>query len=185
MPEHDNELTQWLRDWRDGDESALDRLSSAVYATLHRMADNRLFGERNSTLQPTELVHEAFIRVLGADIDWTDRAHFFAVVARNMRTALIDHARARDAIKRGAGAIRVTLDESLLDQQRSAADILQVDQALSRLADFDGRSAEVIELTYFGGLDRNEIAVVIGHSVPTVDRALRFGRAWLARELER
>lgn len=180
-----SELTQWLHDWRGGDEAALERLSAAVYQTLHRMADRRLVGEHDSTLQPTELVHEAFMRVIGADVDYTDRAHFFAIVARNMRAALIDHARARNADKRGAGAMRVTLDESILDEQRSAADFLHLDDALDKLARIDARAAEAIELTYFGGLDRNAIALVAEVSVPTVDRALRFGRAWLARELDK
>jgi RNA polymerase sigma factor (TIGR02999 family) len=179
-----SDLTSWLHAWRNGDEAAFAKLSDAVYRTLHKMADQRLHNERNATLQPTELVHEAFMRIIGSNIDWTDRAHFFAVVARNMRAALIDHARAREAAKRGSGAVKVTLDEQLLAEGNSAADLLSLDQALRNLASTDQRAADVIELTYFGGLERDDIAQVLGISVPTVDRALRFGRAWLARELD-
>jgi RNA polymerase sigma factor (TIGR02999 family) len=177
------DLTRWLHAWRAGDAAAFEHLSAAVYRTLHRMADRRLVGERNATLQPTELVHEAFMRLIGADVNWTDRAHFFAVVARNMRAALVDHARARDAAKRGGDAIRVTLDEAMAGNGAPATDFLIVEQALQRLAGVDARAGEAIELTYFGGLERDEIATVLSISVPTVDRALRFGRAWLAREL--
>jgi RNA polymerase sigma factor (TIGR02999 family) len=179
------DLTVLLHAWRGGDEAAFAQLSAAVYRALHRMADRKLVGERNATLQPTELVHEAFMRVIGADIAWTDRVHFFAVVARNMRAVLIDHARARDAAKRGAGALRVTLDEAIADPDRPVADLLMLDQALRRLSEIDARAGEAIELSYFGGLERDEVAAAIGVSVPTVDRALRFGRAWLARELDR
>jgi RNA polymerase sigma factor (TIGR02999 family) len=175
-------LTTWLHAWRAGDQQAFAKLSDAVYQTVHEMARARLSREANSTLQPTELVHETFLRIMGADVSWTDRAHFFAVVARNIRGALIDHARARTANKRGAGDIRVTLDERIEAPENASIELLMLDQALHKLTTLDARAAEVVEMSYFGGLERQEIAEVLNTSVATVDRALRFGRAWLTRE---
>ena len=175
-------MTGWLHAWRGGDQKAFAKLSAAVYQTVHDMARARLSRESNATLQPTELAHEAFLRVMGADVPWTDRAHFFAVVARNMRTALIDHARARTASKRGAGAIKVTLDERFEAPEQASIELLMLDQALHKLSNVDARAAEVVEMSYFGGLERQEISEVLQLSVTTVDRALRFGRAWLTRE---
>jgi RNA polymerase sigma factor (TIGR02999 family) len=180
------DLTRWLHAWRGGDQIAFAKLSDAVYQTVHDMARARLSREPSATLQATELAHEAFLRVMGADVPWTDRAHFFAVVARNMRTALIDHARARAAGKRGAGALKVTLDERLESPDSPSAqvaiELLALDQALHKLSALDARAAEVVEMSYFGGLEQQEIAEVLQLSVTTVERALRFARAWLKRE---
>ncbi|MDZ3824595.1 MAG: ECF-type sigma factor [Pseudoxanthomonas sp.] len=176
-------LTVLMRAWQAGDGQARERLNAAVYQELRVMARRRLAGERGGhTLQPTALVHEAWLRMADGDADWRDRAHFFATAALHMRSVLVDHARARLADKRGGGALRVTLDDGLAASDADA-DFLALDQALAELESEDARTAKVIELTYFAGLKRDEIAHVLEVSVPTVDRALRFGRAWLRQAL--
>jgi RNA polymerase sigma factor (TIGR02999 family) len=180
-------ITVLLKAWQGGDRAAFERLSASVYDELRSMARRRLASERGGhTLQPTALVHEAYMRLVDGDVDWRDRAHFFATAALHMRSVLVDHARARLADKRGGGALRVTLDERSAGASGDAdadADFLALDEALRTLEREDPRTAKVIELTYFGGLKREEIAHVLEVSVPTVDRGLRFGRAWLKQSL--
>lgn len=177
-------VTELLHAWRGGDDAALPQLTQLVYAQLHAMADRRLFGANAAaTLNPTALVHEAFLRLCAADIDWHDRAHFFALAALHMRNVLVDHARGVQAQKRGGTAIRVTLTGERASTHEPDAELLALNEALQHLECEDARTGKIIELTYFGGLDRNEIAHVLDVSVPTVDRGLRFGRAWLRREL--
>lgn len=175
-------ITALLHAWRDGDAGALPQLTELVYAHLRTLARQRLRGSEPSTLDPTSLVHESFLRLCNADVDWRDRAHFFALAALHMRNVLIDHARARDADKRGGGAVHVTLTADAASAS-ATPELLALDAALRRLEDEDARTGKIIELTYFGGLNRDEIAHVLAVSVPTVDRGLRFGRAWLKREL--
>ncbi len=146
------------------------------------MAEECLRGERiGHTLQPTALVNEAYLRLVGAEVPWQDRAHFFAVAATTMRRVLVDHARARGRLKRAGRP--VSLEDSLLVSPERADDFLVVNDALDRLTAKDARAARVIELHYFGGLTYEETAEALGISAATVDRDLRFARAWLHREL--
>ncbi len=176
-------ITELLRAWRAGQTAVLPRLTDLVYDELHRMAWRRLRAADAPTLNPTALVHEAFLRLCQSDVDWRDRAHFFALAALHMRNVLVDHARAQQAEKRGGGALHVTLTAAGADGADGSADLLALHQALQRLEAEDARTGKIIELTYFGGLNRDEVAHVLEVSVPTVDRGLRFGRAWLRREL--
>lgn len=178
------ELTRLLADWREGDERALDLLVPRVYDELRSLAAACLAGERpGHTLQATALVHEAYGRLVGTEIPWEDRAHFFAVAAGTMRRILVDHARARSAQKRGGDAVPVTLEEGLVAVGPRGDDLLALDEALERLTEFDERKARVVELRYFGGLNATEIGTVVGVAVATVQRDLRAARAWLHREL--
>lgn len=181
----DSELTQLLQAWRGGDRRALDRLLPEVYALLRRMASSRIgSNDRTPTLEPTALVHEALLRLMGQGADWQNRSHFLAIAALQMRAVLVDHARARMAAKRGGGAAMVTL--GALDSQsqtRNEIDLLALDQAMDQLRAQDERTARVIEMNYFAGMQREEIAEVLAVSVATVDRDLRFARAFLSRQL--
>jgi RNA polymerase sigma factor (TIGR02999 family) len=175
-------ITELLHAWREGDEQVLPQLTQIVYAQLRRMAANRL-GGANQTLTPTALVHEAFLRLCDANIDWRDRAHFYALAALHMRNVLVDYARAQHAEKRGGQFVQVTLTDASEPLGESGFDLMLLDQAMQRLERDDARTGKIIELTYFGGLNRDEISHVLDISIPTVDRGLRFGRAWLRREL--
>ena len=177
----DQPVTRLLREWRDGDGAALETLLPIVYAEIHRLAAGYLRHERGGhTLSPTDLISEAFLRLAGAEQpDWSDRAHFFAIAARHMRQILVDHARRRRARKRGGGAERVTLDETIaLDRP---LELVALDDALRALAVVDERLAQLIELHYFGGLSQKEIAAVLKQHVNTVAKDLKLAEAWLAR----
>lgn len=190
-PEESAEITRLLKAWGRGDAAALDRLTPLVYDRLHRMARAYMRGERpGDTLQATALVNEAFLRLVDArDLDWTDRAHFFAVCARVMRRILVDAARSRAAIKRGGQADRAEHSTAIhLDQLPSpayalSAQVCALDEALDMLAQIDPRRAHVIELRFFGGLSVEETARVLQVSPQTVMREWKLARAWLAREL--
>lgn len=181
----DGNLTTLLRDWRAGDDTARDRLLAEVYDTLRGMAAARMRrAGRAETLQPTAVVNEALLRLLGKDTDWEDRAHFFALAALKMRAVLVDHARARAAEKRGGDVALVTLSHAEREGgQDAGVEVLALHQAIERLAARDERAARALEMAYFGGMAQAEIACVLGVSVPTVERDLRFARAWLNREL--
>jgi RNA polymerase sigma-70 factor (ECF subfamily) len=154
-----------------------------VYGELHRLASLHMRREQGGhTLQPTALVHEAYARLAASDLTLQDRKHFFAVASRAMRRILVDHARSRGSLKRGANAARVPLDEGIADPG-PREEVLELDDALSRLAAVDERKARVVELHYFGGLSYDEIAEVEGVSAATVDRDLRFAKAWLQAAL--
>ena len=161
-------ITELLRQWRGGDESAFSELTNYVYRDLRRRASAYLRGERaNHTLHTTGLVHEAVIKLIGKDdIDWADRNHFFAVAAQVMRRILVDHARSRSREKRGGKAEDIPLDE-----------------ALDQLASFDERQAKIVELKYFGGMTLDETAEVLGVSRETVKRDWQIARAWLRQQL--
>jgi RNA polymerase sigma factor (TIGR02999 family) len=181
------ELTRLLKAWNDGDASALDRLTPVVYDELHHLARCNLVGERpGHLLQPSALVNEAFLRLIGgAPVDWASRKHFFAFSARLMREILIDFARAEDTRKRGNRTPQVDLSE-VPDLAASAADLvdfIDLDEALNDLASLDPRQAQVVELRYFGGLENAEIAELLGISEPTVVRDWRVARAWLFTRL--
>jgi RNA polymerase sigma factor (TIGR02999 family) len=183
----DPAITRLLQEWRVGRSDALERLVPLVYRELHGLAARHLVRERAAhTLQPTALVHEAYLRLSKTALpDWQDRAHFFAVAAKVMRRILVDHARQRGRIKRGSAAPVVPLDD--VDPAGGAAidpvDALALDGALSRLEDQDAQQAQVVELRFFGGLTVEETAEVMGVSSGTVKRDWVVARAWLYREL--
>jgi len=178
------DVTRLLVDWRNGDAAALEELTPLIYNDLMRLARARLRAEsRDCTLQPTALVHESYLRlVCETKLPVENRAHFYAVAANVMRRVLIDYARKRKAKKRGAG-LRVTLRTDIEIADGTEPDSLMLDDALKKLAEFDARKAQAIELKYFGGLTTEEIGMVLGISVATVGRELRVGQAWLRREL--
>lgn len=180
-----SEVTLLLADVRAGRAGAADRLFPLVYDELRRLAASYLRRERRDhTLQPTALVHEAFLRLVGAeDQRWESRAHFLAVAARAMRRILIDHARGRHAQKRGGKAAKVSLAD--LDQPAVDRDdyLIALDEALERLGRLDERQARVVELRFFGGLTIEEAAAVLGVSHATVERDWNVAKAWLHREV--
>lgn len=179
------EVTHLLAAVAQGDRQALDEMLPLVYGELRRLADGYLREERpDHTLQPTALVHEAYLRLVNQrTVDWRNRAHFIGVAAQLMRRILVKHAEAKRAGKRGAGAERITLDRAVGAFAEQDLDVLAVDLALARLTTIDERKARVVELRFFGGLTSAEIAEVIGVSTATVERDYTFARAWLHREL--
>jgi RNA polymerase sigma factor (TIGR02999 family) len=164
------DVTQLLKDWRQGRRDALDGLLPLIYGELRQMARRHLAGEPRHTLQPTELVHEAFIKLVDQRADWQNRVHFYGIAATCMRRILVDHARRKRAAKRPQAAAAVDLDDAALGASRPMDTILAVDEALTRLAAVNPRHAQIAELRFFGGLDVNEIAEVIGMSEATVTR---------------
>ncbi|MEM6512842.1 MAG: ECF-type sigma factor, partial [Pseudomonadota bacterium] len=146
-------ITQLLNRWGSGDKAAELKLTPIVYAELQRMAKRLFLGERpGHTLQPTALVHEAFVKLVDVDVTWQDRAHFFSLAARMMRRLLVNHANARNAAKRGGDAIKVTFADAVVVDGDADADLLDLEEALQALSELDARKAELIELQYFGGL---------------------------------
>ena len=180
------DITIWLAEWRHGDDAALERLVPLVYDELRRIAARQLRGERsNHTLQPTELVHEAFLRLVRQNVSWQNRAHFFGVAAEIMRRLLVDHARKKRADKRGAGMETIALDERIEWPAARDLDIVALDECLTALAELDPQQAKVVELRFFAGLSIEETAEVLGVSDSTVKREWRVARAWLLREMQR
>jgi RNA polymerase sigma-70 factor, ECF subfamily len=178
------ELTGLMRAWQAGDAGAGEQLLSLVYPRVRAIAAQALRGRADATLAPTELAHEALLRLLGDQPDWQDRQHFFHVVAQATRQILVDHARRRLADKRGGGQAHLPLSAAEhASQPDQASVLLRVDEALSELATLDPRRARIVELVYFGGFSRPEIAQALAISEGTVDRDLRFARAWLKQAL--
>ncbi len=181
-----NEVTRLLVDWQHGDKAALDDLMPLVYHELRRLAASYLKSERrNHTLQPTALIHEAYVRMVDQALpEWQNRAHFFGVAARLMRQILVDHARTRGATKRGGEHARISLDDAPpVFTHDDAASLLMLDEALTRLAEFDERKSRVVEMRAFGGMSVEDTARILGVSEPTVKRDMRLAQAWLRREL--
>jgi len=177
-------LTDLLESWQRGEGAAFSKLFELAYDELKQIAAQRLRQAGSDlTLTPTVLLHEAYLRVAGKSLDWDNRAHFFASMSLYIRSALVDHARARQSAKRGGADLRISLSDGQLGEESMVADLLALDQALTRLAGLDPRCAEVLHLTHFAGLDREQITVVLGVSLSSVDRDLRFARAWLREEL--
>ena len=178
------DTTRLLRDIREGDENAAERLVPLIYEDLRALAARYMRNEPpDHTLQPTALVHEAFLRLVDTDrVEWRTRAHFLAIAARTMRRILVDHARRRRAVKRGGGR-KVTLVEGLAFSEPRPLDLVALDDALAKLGGIDERQCSVVELRFFGGLAVEEIAEVLHVSTATVKRDWRFARAWLLREL--
>lgn len=185
MSSESMDVSRVLADLRAGDRSAFDRLIPLIYDELRRLARHVLAGRpRGATLQTTALVHEAVLRFVHRDdLGWENRAHLFGAAAKAMRCVLVDHARARMAAKRGGGEAHVYLDEALAVFEERNLDVLALDQALERLAAFDPRKAQMVELRFFGGLTNAQTAQVLGISEPTVERDWQLARAWLRKEL--
>lgn len=183
--EAQHEVTEILHEWSGGDPKAPERLMPFVYDELRRLARSFLFQERGDhTLQPTALVHEAYVRLVDQTrVNWQNRAHFYGIAASMMRRVLIDHARAHAAEKRGGGAVRLSLDDVQVPLEQRAADFVALDAALKRLSQFDERKGKVVEMRFFGGLTDEEIAEVLGVTSRTVLRDWKKARLWLYREL--
>lgn len=178
-------VTQLLRAWASGDPGALEKLTPLVHAELHRLAVRAMAGERpDHTLQPTALVHEAYVHLMSSrNVVWKDRAHFFALAARLMRRILVDFARARQSGKRGNGDRPVSLEDLTIVSPQRAPYLMALDDALTRLAEMDARKSAVVELRFFGGLSVEETAEVLKVSRDTVLRDWKMARLWLRREI--
>jgi RNA polymerase sigma factor (TIGR02999 family) len=179
------QVTQLLLAWSQGEESALEKLTPVVYEELRRLAHRYMGGERlGHTLQTTALVNEAYVRLIdGKQVNWQNRAHFFAVSARLMRRILVDWARSRQSQKRGDQPQRVTLDEALMLTRGRNEDLVALDEALKSLTEVDPRKSQVVEMRFFGGLSVEETAEVLKVSPDTVLRDWRLAKLWLLREL--
>jgi len=179
-----HDVTRLLAEWAKGNLQALDDLTPLVYNELRRLAASHLRKEwKSHTLQPTALVHEAYLRLVDQrNPDWQNRSHFFGVAARLMRQILVDHARERQAGKRTA--LRVPLEEAVSFQQERSRDLVALDEGLSALEKLDPRKCKAVELRYFGGLSMDEIAQALDVSAVTVRRDLRMAEAWLHREMQ-
>lgn len=177
-------VTILLQQWSEGNQEALDQLMPVVYGQLRKLAAYSLRGERpGHTLRATELVHEAYLKLVDSEIPWQNRAHFYAVAANVLRHILVDHAKAKQREKRGAGAEKIPLDEAVLIGPEAPSEVVDLDEALTRLAVNDKRKSQIVELTFFGGMTHEEIAAVMSISPKTVQRELRVAKAWLHREL--
>lgn len=179
-------VTQLLMEWRNGDRQALDALIPIVYDELRAIARRYMNRERSGhTLQTAALINEAWLRLVDKqDIAWQNRTHFFAISARIMRNLLVDHARARQMEKRGGGAVQVSLNEAIAGSEpEMTVDMLSLDEALTRLAEFDERKARIVELRFFGGLSADETAEALDLSEITIKREWLKAKAWLFREL--
>jgi RNA polymerase sigma factor (TIGR02999 family) len=178
-------VTKLLKQWRGGDSRALDELVPIIYDELRRLAGRCLYSERpGHTLRATALVHEAYFRLSDAEVDWQDRAHFYAIAARVMRRILVEYARAHRRHKRGSGNVPIPLDEAVLVGPQAAAIVEDLDEALERLAAIDARKSEIVQLLFFGGLTYEETAAALHVSAATVHRELKLAKAWLLREME-
>jgi RNA polymerase sigma factor (TIGR02999 family) len=184
IPSHD--ITQLLRAWGQGDQSALEHLTPLVYQELHSLARRRMSRENEGhTLQATALIHEVYLRLVEfQSVRWQDRAHFFAVCARLMRRILIDFARSHDSLKRGGNQSKITLEEGLILSADVPAELMDLERALTKLAQDDPRKSSVVELRFFGGLTVKETAEVLQISADTVMRDWSMARAWLLREMD-
>lgn len=179
-------VTLLLHNWRRGDQAALGQIADIVDRELHRLAASYLRRERpGHTLQPTALVNEAFLRLVGqaGHSDWESRSHFIAIAAHHMRQILVDYARRHRAAKRGAGVTMISLDDAQAASEPRSVDLLALDEALAKLAEIDARKARAMELKFFGGLEMAEIASVLGISVKTVEKDVRLAVAWLRSAL--
>lgn len=182
----DRDVTQLLRAWAGGDQAALEQLTPLIYRELRQLAKSYFRHESPAhTLQPTALVHEAWLRLVEQNSpDWQSRSHFFGIAARIMRQVLVDHARSKQARKRGADLQRISLSDCAQTAAESSADLLSLHEALGELERFDPRKANAIDLHYFGGLTIQETADALSISRPTAERDLRLGQAWLSRHMK-
>ena len=180
-----SEITRILQDWNEGKDEAKEELLPFVYAELRRQARMMMASERgNHTLQPTALVHEAFIRIgKQTGVDWQNRSHFYGIASRLMRQILIDHARKHATAKRGSNPIHFSLDDVQVSIKDRADSLLVINEALDRLEQFDEQQAKIVEMRFFGGMNNTEIAENLGISERTVGREWLAARLWLYREL--
>lgn len=180
-----DDVTRSLAEWQEGDDGAFDRLIPQVYSELRRLAGRYLRQEREDhTLQTHDLIHEAFLRLIDQrHVDWRSRAHFFAIAAQMMRRILVDHARRRRYGKHGGDLRKVAFDDVPELAVRSDTDVVALDEALSELSRVDETLVRVVDLRFFGGMDHEEIATVLGVSKPTVQRRWRTAKAWLYHRL--
>jgi RNA polymerase sigma factor (TIGR02999 family) len=177
-------VTRLLKEWGSGNKAALDELMPIVYPQLRKLASICLRSERaDHTLRATALVHEAYMRLVDADVAWEDRVHFFAVSARLLRRILVDHARANRRQKRGGGAETISLDEAIMIGPQTTGGMVELDAALQRLAAHDQRKSDIVELLCFGGLTYDEAAAALKTSPATIHRELKMAKAFLHREL--
>jgi RNA polymerase sigma factor (TIGR02999 family) len=177
-------FTQLLTEWRSGHPQALDRLTPLVYDELRRLARNYMRAERGShTLQATAVVHEAFMRLIQANVALQDRGHFFALASRLMRRVLVDHAKSRSRLKRNVGPRDPAINDARETPPPTDFDVIALDDALEGLQQMEPRLAQVIELHYFGGLTYDQVAAAVGASAATVHRDIRLARAWLLNEI--
>lgn len=181
------QVTELLVRWRKGDRQALDALIPLVYEELRRIAQHFLQREKpGHTLQSTALVHEAYVRMVGQNLpEWQSRAHFFGIAAQLMRQILVDHARARQAAKRGGDVFKLSLDESTAMPEQRDLDLIALDDALKSLTELDPQQSRIVELRYFAGLTIEDTSEVLGISPATVKRDWATARAWLQREMMR
>lgn len=185
MAADDRQITHLLKRWSEGDDEAFAVLAPLVYDELRKLARSAFRQERGGhTLQATAVVHEAYLQLVNASVDWDSRAHFYALAARMMRRILLNHANAKAAEKRGGDALRVTFDEATVRDRTNAEDVIDLDRALNELAREDKRMADIVELHYFAGMTYKEAGSVLNVSEATAKRALRFGKAWIADHLE-
>ncbi|HEX8999801.1 MAG TPA: sigma-70 family RNA polymerase sigma factor [Blastocatellia bacterium] len=182
-----NQITGKLTAWQAGDAAAMDEVIRAVYQELRRMADRYLRQENpGHTLQPTALVHEAWLRLIDqTQVNWQNRAQFFGVAAQMMRRILVDHAKTKHREKRGGDAVRLVLDEGMDLSDERAADLVALDDALHALSAIDPRKCRVVELRYFGGLSVEETAEILDVSPQTVLRDWKLAKAWLYQEIKK
>ena len=180
-----SEVTRLLAEWNNGSKVAMDLLVPLVYGEMRRLAESYLRDERSAaTLQPTALVHEAYLRLVAQDLpDWQSRSHFFGVAAHLMRQVLVDHARKTKSQKRGGGAAKAPFEEAFSFAPERSSDVIALDDALNALAAIDPRKCKIIELRFFGGFSIEETAQALDISVATVGREQRMAEAWLHREL--
>ena len=185
-PSH-GDITQLLKDWSDGDQQALTKLIPLVYDELRRLAQRYMAQERpDHTLQTTALVHEAYLRLVDLNnVRWQNRAHFFGVSAQLMRHILVDYARNQHAAKRGGANLKLSLDEAVNLSDERAVELVALDDAMARLASLDPQKSRIAELRFFGGLNIEEVAEILGVSAATVVRQWRLARAWLNREISK
>ena len=181
------DITQLLKEWSEGDTGVPERLMPLVYEELRRLASQKMKSERSDhTLQPTALVHEAYLRLVDqTTVNWRDRAHFLGIAANAMRQVLIDHARSHAAEKRGGSAARLSLDDISVPPAERAADLVALDDALTQLAKLDERKARIVELRFFAGLSVDEIAETMDLHRTTVLRDWKFAKAWLHSQLNK
>lgn len=179
------EITRLLEAWSGGDRQALDSLTPHIYEELRQLAERYMRNEKpGHTLQPTALVHEAYERLIDVDLPWRNRAHFLGVAAQVMRRILVDHARSRNARKRGVDYSRVSLDDALELAAESDELVLGLDDALAKLGRFDELKSRILEMRFFGGLTYDQAAAALDISPATLDRELRLAKAWLKHELQ-
>ena len=181
MPDIPQEITQLLMSWSQGEKAALDHLVQLVYPELRRLAKRYMARESpEHTLQTSALINEAYLKLVDQkNVEWQNRAHFYAVAAQVMRHILVDHARSRNYAKRGGGALKLPLDEAAALTEQRATELIALDDALTNLAGLDARKSQIIELRFFGGLSMEETAEVMKISPSTVQREWRAAKAWI------